>query len=320
MKPIFCSFFATLVAVAAAAAPPSLGNMLILDNGQVIEGRIDRVGERYRVVKDGGETWLPAARVQAVCADLKAAYQTLSGRIGVNDADGRLRLARWCESVGLREQAILETNAALTIKPNHAAAKRFAQHLQEPPVVPAVATTPAPISPPAPEPPPVEVGAEALKLFTTKVQPLLMNACVKCHAAATATPFKLQRVQSGDSNHRAFTYWNLATSAAHVDPANPSASKLLTLAATVHGGDFTPLIRDKPQYKMLEDWVQLVAAERRPQTTSAASTAKPQPVETVAEPKVEKETGPGDPFDPAIFNRQYHPNAEKPGDAEPKRP
>src|SRR5262245_17024535 len=319
MKPLSCSFVAALFALNAAVAPPSLGTVLILDNGEVIEGQIDRVGERYRVVKDGGETWLPAGRIQAVCADLAAAHQSLSSRIGATDADARLRLARWCESVGLRDQAILETNAALTIKPNHSAAKHYWQHLQEPVVVQAAATTPAPIPSPVSQPPPVDVGADALRGFTTKVQPLLMNLCAKCHAGPMATAFKLQRVYPGDPNHRAGTHWNLAAAAVHIDCANPSTSKLLKFASSGHG-DATPPIRDKAQYKSLEDWVSLVAAERRPHNLTPAPSARPQAAETIAEAKVEKEIGPSDQFDPAIFNREHHPNADKPVDAQPKRP
>jgi hypothetical protein len=320
MKPVSCFFLTVLFSVAATAAPPSVGTMLILDNGQVLEGRIDRVGERYRVVKDGGETWLPATRVQAVCADLTAAYHTLSSRIGATDADGRLRLARWCESVGLREHAILETNAALSIQPNHAAAKRYSQHLHEPPVVQTAATTPTPTPLPVSEPPPVEVSAEALKRFTTRVQPLLMNACAKCHAGPTAAAFKLQRVYPGDPNHRTATYWNLAATAVHIDSANLNASKLLTLAATVHGGESTPLVRDRAPYKTLEDWAQLIAAERRPKKATSVPSTRPQLVESVTETKTEKEVGPTDAFDPAIFNRQHHPNPTSPGDVESKRP
>jgi len=311
---------AALCAVAASAAPP-LGTVLILDNGQVIEGPVERVGERYRVVKDGGETWLPTARVQAVCADLAAAYQSLRSRISADDADAHLRLARWCESVGLRDQALSETKASLSIKPTHASAQRFWQHLQEPSVVQAAASAPALPASPAQEPPPVEVGPETLKRFTTQIQPLIMNTCARCHAAPTATAFKLQRLYSNELN-RSATYWNLAAAAAHIDAANPSASKLLTLAGGVHGGDALPPIRNKVPLKTLEDWVTLVASERRPQAPTA--TPKPQPAET-AETKTEttkseKVNGPVDPFDPAIFNRQYHPNSAGPGDAESKRP
>lgn len=325
MKPksrfLLTAWFVVVGYLTVTAAPPSLGKALILDNGEVIEGQIERVGERYRIVKDGGETWLPASRIHAVCADLAAAYRNLSGRIAASDAEAHLRLARWCESVGLREQALAETKATLAIKPTHATAQRYQQHLQEAPVIPAAATTPALPLPPAPEPIPIEVGAEALKRFTTMVQPLLMNACGKCHAGPNATAFKLQRVYAGDLNHRSATYWNLAAAAAHIDPANPSASKLWTLAISGHGGEATPPIRDKAPLKTLQDWVTLVASERRPQksTPSATSPIAETATEPKTENKAEKVTGPADPFDPAIFNRQHHPNSGGP-DAEPKRP
>src|SRR5262249_56184559 len=91
MKPIsrfiLVAIFAAATTVVATTAPPSLGTVVILDNGQVIEGRVERVGERYRLIKDGGETWLPATRVQFVCPDLPAAYRPLSERIGAPDAE-----------------------------------------------------------------------------------------------------------------------------------------------------------------------------------------------------------------------------------------
>jgi hypothetical protein len=148
-----------------------------------------------------------------------------------------------------------------------------------------------------------------------------MNACARCHAAPTATAFKLQRVYPNEFN-RSATYWNLAAAAAHIDAANPSASKLLTLAVGGHGGDSMPPIRNKMPLKTLEDWVTLVASERRPQTQMASP--RTQSAETTSEAqsetKSEKVNGPVDPFDPVIFNRQHHPNSAGPGDAEPKRP
>jgi hypothetical protein len=291
-----------LLLAAVLAAPPG-GKALVLDNGQVIEGQVDRVGDRYRVVKDGGETFLPATRVRAVCPDLAAAHQTLSGAVGATDADGRLRLARWCESVGLRAQAIAEAKAAGTLKPGRADIQRYLTHLQSATVVQTSATTTA-APPSVPELPPVQVGADVLRRFTTKVQPILMNACASCHVGEQS--FRLQRVFADGLTHRGGTQFNLSAAVAQVDGAIPAASKLLKLAVSAHGGAAAPPLRDKdaPPYKALEEWVALVAVERRPPTPPRPAVAPviDEPVKPVADaPKPV-----ADPFDPATFNRQHH--------------
>ena len=78
----------------AAEPPPSLdrGKVLILKNEYTMEGDIERVGERYRVRRKIGETWVPAERVLALTASLPDAYAYLRERINRDDADERLRL------------------------------------------------------------------------------------------------------------------------------------------------------------------------------------------------------------------------------------
>src|SRR5262245_54347583 len=91
---------------AAPQADEVKGRILLLENQRVLEGDVTRVGDRYRVRRDGGETLLPANRVLAVCADLNGAYRLLRDRIEPRDAAARLSLARWCDANGLRPEAM----------------------------------------------------------------------------------------------------------------------------------------------------------------------------------------------------------------------
>src|SRR5437870_2990447 len=65
---------------------------------------------------------------------------------------------------------------------------------------------------PAPLPESVECSPEALLQFCTKVQPVLMNACVSCHAATGK--FRLQRVYSNTPGGRAASFQNLSAALA----------------------------------------------------------------------------------------------------------
>src|SRR5262245_1550067 len=185
------------LAAPAQTTPPRPAKVLLLDNHEVIDGdAVERVGDRYRIQRGASETWLPAARALAACADRAAAYQFLRAKADLKNPDERVRLAMWCGRHGLRTEAVAEANAARELRPDHLATRRLLDELlraaAKPPQPPPPAPQPAPA--PAPEPPPPDVSPEAFALFTTKVQPILMNACANCHANNRGGGLKLVRV------------------------------------------------------------------------------------------------------------------------------
>jgi hypothetical protein len=318
----------------ALAAPPATG-VLLLDNQRVLQGEVERRGEQYLIRRDGGETAVPAARVLAALPDLDAAYQFLRDKTDAKDADARLRLARWCDTNGMRTQAAAEAKAAAELAPGRAIVQAAYQQFQRK----AAAPTPPP-SPPAKLPAavvaaaetaePIECGAEAFKRFATKVQPVLMNACASCHAGDHVGKFRLERVFSDSLNSRPATQRNLNATLATIDRAKPAASGLLQQAVTAHGGAALPPLRDRgvPGYKHLDEWVKLTLNDSSAPPAPMAPAAEPSKeiVGTTAttpadagqsdfgasKPKKDAPAGPKDPFDPAIFNGQYHPEAGKP--------
>src|SRR5437763_620082 len=63
--------------------------------------------------------------------------------------------------------------------------------------------------PPTPPAPAVELSADALGMFTTRVQPILMNTCASCHASGKGGAFTLTRAYDGGAAARRATQQNV---------------------------------------------------------------------------------------------------------------
>ena len=186
---------------------------------------------------------------------------------------------------------------------------------------------------------PVDLTANSVSQFITKVQPVLMNTCANCHGPTHAGPFQLERVMDKDVVNRRATQFNLAHVVAQINPENISISPLLTKAVTLHGEAAQPPIKNREAqvFRRLEDWVKQTVEsnpqlrERSEPTSSATEPKKEQkkteegettpslslspvpkqPTEFAAsQPPSPKSTTPVDPYDPVIFNRQAHPEKQ----------
>jgi hypothetical protein len=333
---------------AFAAEPPiAVGKVLVLDQDRILEGEIDRVGNRFRIRHTSGETWIPANDAIALVADRPAAYELLKKRTNVNDPDERYRLARWCLTYGLRTQALAEAEAAASLRPKDKDMARLRDDLKQ------LTTNSMPMpATPAPmpdltmvEPGEVNVTPESLSLFVSKVQPILMNVCATCHATGHGGSFKLLRTYSNSALGQRATLANVAAVTAFVNRQSPDTSPILVKAITAHGDATAPPIRDRqfPAYRHLDDWVRMALDQplQTPPPAAASSRqqpmnpALPMPAETSSqgempfqvvspskEPMAENskppdkpappefakpKTEPSDPFDPLIFNKQAHP-------------
>jgi len=128
-----------------------------------------------------------------------------------------------------------------------------------------------------------------MRLFATKVQPVLMNTCVACHSGGKAGKFDLTRVGATASVTAAATRSNFEA-ATQFAKGTADVSSLLKRSITAHGGPARPPIKDAsaPAYKHLEQWVQSLNVEAKPARAAAPSSGAPA----------------RDEFDPEIFNRQ----------------
>lgn len=334
-------FFAVAVTMLPAATTPetvTTGKFLVLRNGRTLEGDIQLVDGQYRVRRNGGETFVPAKLAVRLFLDTEHAYQFLRGKTNLNDADERLRLARWCLDYNLRRQAEEEASVALLLRPDDAETKQLLERIRQAPTAAAPVTVPTP-EPPVPDVPAkvVELTPEALGQFTHKVQPILVNACVSCHAAGRGGSFKLRRITDFPSLNIRATQENLAAVLAQINYVQPQASPLLTKAVSIHGGsEQAPLKgRQLAPYQTLEEWLRLtLATNPQLQERGGALPVPPPPATPAPEPKtvfaetktetprphvvpaatVVKPPSGGDVCDPSEFNRQAHPER----DAAPK--
>jgi hypothetical protein len=208
------------------------------------------------------------------------------------------------------------------------------------------AVRPAPPAPraPAAEGPSlnVDLTADCLGTFVTRVQPILMNTCANCHTQAHPGAFRLTRAYDGLANRKAVQQ-NLAVVLGQVNFSQPQLSPLLTRAVSDHAHvGLAPLRgRQVAAYHMLEDWVRLtldnnpqlreqLAPPGPPLATDAPGRApsafgeeqvRPAPSPTPPGPPAPPPTSkpaatakpagppqPPDPYDPEDFNRLAHPD------------
>jgi hypothetical protein len=322
------------------------GKVLILENEQTLEGDIEQVGDQYRIRRTVGETWVPAQGVLGLCASREEAFRLLRSRANLRDPDERLRLANWCLQHGLRELALPEVEAAVELRPGHARSRQILANLRQS----ARMQSPRPAAPAGgarrpkgPEASPnVDLTADSLGLFASKVQPILMNACANCHAAGKGGAFKLTRAHDVGTLTGRTTQQNLTAVLAQVNLHDPVVSPLLTKSVISHGGVAQAPLRGRqaPAYRALEDWVRLTLAHNPqlqgrpggpapagpahaphapaparsdthwgedhgpPPTPAAPASAPASPAPAAAEAV--------DPVDPEVFNRQFHPGGKAP--------
>jgi hypothetical protein len=263
------------VGLARAEPPLTRGKVLVLQNEHTLGGDIERVGDQYRVRRLTGETWVPADRVLRLCASLEDALALLQSRANLRDPDERLRLATWCRQNGLHEKALEEAEAALHLRPEHAETRRLVSNLR----AAALARTAAPAVPARkkPEPPEtiVDVTADSVSLFTTRVQPILMNTCASCHASERGGAFRLSRIYDYGLGNRRTVEQNLAAVLAQVNLREPQLSTLLNKAVSIHApGMLQAPLRNRqvPAYRTLEEWVRLTLANN-PQLLAGTQTS-----------------------------------------------
>lgn len=317
---------AALLAAQADPNQPTLtrGSVLIVDEYRILEGDIERVGNQYRIKRQLGETWVPATANLRLCADRREAYRYLAAQANLVDPDERMRLARWCLIRGLRDEALAEGQAALRLAPKNQQIQQFVRELQRmPQALPQdgglqLVQHEVPVERP-------ELPAEALGMFINKVQPILMNACVRCHINGRGGDFDLMRATEGVGDSRAVRH-NLSVVLKFIDRNAPHESELLVKSANVHGGMELPPLRGKqsPAYQTLEAWVRLAVAAptgaRAPLQPVAPPVLVPTPSSTpssppetkanplsqfgTAQPSPTPASPPVDVNDPNEFNRQ----------------
>src|SRR5262245_20815081 len=87
--------------------------VLVLRNGQALQGNIERIGDNYIVhLGKTAKLHVPAGEVDLHCPSLELAYQKKREYIGPHNASQHLDLAEWCLRNGLARRAAEQLSAA----------------------------------------------------------------------------------------------------------------------------------------------------------------------------------------------------------------
>ena len=250
------------IGVWAVEPPPArtTGKVLILENGNILEGNIELHGEQYRIERSVGEVWVPAGKGMRLCADWQEVFSVMASQANLLDPDEHMRLARWCQLHNLWELALSEVTTVLRLQPDNQEAKHMRANLER---VVNAERTPAIVPAQAPktiQPPKMDISSASVILFATRVQPILMNTCVSCHSNGKGGKFQL--VRSCEGGQRAATQRNLLAVLEQTNLEQPNISPFLTRSVSPHGFNKSPPIKSHSvPYNTLEIWVEQLLAD-----------------------------------------------------------
>ena len=270
--------FSSSLGVLSAEEPLPSENgreLLVLRNGQILEGRITKLKDHYLVDLLNGEIRIPAAEADFVCRNLEEGYERKRAVIQAGNWQDHLELAHWCMKHQLRDHAAAELAAGEAVSPNNPMFSALRRQM-EPIPEPAAKSEKAP-------PPEGTVSNEeldrlvrglppkAMETFTQTVQPVLINNCTAagCHGPQSTTNLRLSRVTTGEAANRRLTQRNLYAVMQYVNSENPAQSPLLTLPAAPHGSakDAIYTERRAGQYLRIAEWVMGLGPSDQPAPT-----------------------------------------------------
>jgi len=261
--------------------PPSL---VLLKNGNLLEGQVARDGGFYRVSSSHGEIRIRAAEVATVCHDLDEAYRYRRSMIQPSLVHDHLELAGWCIRQHLYEFAAAELAAADKADPGHPRIPLLKRRLELARELPSSVSDDATIQTTSPTVDELErmvrgMPPGSVETFTNTIQPLLVNTCSTsaCHGPETTTDFKLLRIPANRPPGRRATQRNLYAALKWINARDPEQSPLLTVSIQPHGAARITVFPDPTtqSYRRLVAWVQQVtrgvSARRSPGRVSPAS-------------------------------------------------
>jgi len=244
-----------LVPVAFAQELPTKGSIVILDNDELIEGDITRVGDVCRIRRGTGETALPISRVRHIVSSRPEALAAMRKSLDPKNPLDYYKLAVWCYRQGMIADAVVAADEAVALSPTNRGFVRYAQSMKDLAARPTTAT-----AVPAPEANreaaavlPDDFIPEAWPTYLLKIQPILLNTCLECHNKDKGGAFQLERTSA---ENRRGSMNNLVATLKQIDRRNPDRSALLVKSISPHGGATLPPIRtwQSAVAKTLESW------------------------------------------------------------------
>lgn len=266
-----------LSALPLAAGEPVLtpqAGLLLLRNGNIIQGEVTRAGDYYIVTLGAsGEVRLSARDVDSVCVDLEDAYHYKQAMIVGKSAVPHLDLAEWCLRNGLVPQAGEQLLAAMRKEPSHGRIAAVERKLKLAMDAPAHKSARQPDSAATASAEQLDKTIQSLPLgtvekFAAVVQPILLNRCATggCHGQTARSDFRLLRPPAGQGPSKRFTQRNLYAVLQYLDPDNPAESPLLKLPQRRHGATQGAVFDKRTQHQLddLVAWTKLALAVPAP--------------------------------------------------------
>lgn len=264
----------------ASVAVGTTDGVVLLKNGETLDGRISRSGDYYLIVSPTAEVQVRVREVEALCRDVEEVYAKKHALVNTRSADSYLALAQWCIDRQLYGYAARALTDAYRIDDTHPRIELLERRMK------AAMTPPAPVATPPKPPEPKfndaeldravkSVSAESLHEFTVRVQPLMMNYCATagCHGPRAASTFQLERIYLNERTDPRIVRSNLHAVLKQVDRAQPAKSPLLNVPITAHGGAKKPIFNahNAEHYRIVAGWVGRLSQHARyaPQPTSA---------------------------------------------------
>jgi hypothetical protein len=271
--------------------------LLVLRNGQVLEGEVTQAGDYYVVTLGGtSEIRIKSAEVEAVCGSLDEAYEFKAGHLSGSGAKPHLELAEWCLRHHLHARCAQQLVAAMRLEPENPSLKllerrlEFAAQQPKAPSANTVAASSAVVSSEQIEKAIRELPPGSIEKFSAIVQPILLNRCGanQCHGPNSKAAFRLLRPAPGQVASRRFTERNLYAALQQLDASQPEASPLLALPQRRHGSALSAIF-DKQSQKQLNElsaWVKLtlVAPHTSPATIPGGAATLSQPTPPASPP------------------------------------
>lgn len=259
---------------AETGLPPRDGEdvlILVLLSGEVIQGKVSQLDDRYLVVLPTGRIFVPASNVEAICRNLEEAYYLRRSRIGQGQAQDHAGLAQWCQRQGLDALAEKELQVAKQLDPNHPIVGLVERRLAASRMsleTPDVSLGEESVLEPTPqqlEDFAAGLPAGTVESFTRVVQPFLLNRCSTsgCHTERSPNEFRLERSRPGVPLGRTSTHRNLLATLKLVDAASPDQCELLRPKRCPYRlqTEATLSLSRSGQYRFLVAWVTLLTQQ-----------------------------------------------------------
>ena len=269
-----------------APTSPATYQALLLSSGQVVRGEIveDAAAGVFRHRQKVGTVQYPRAMVQKAAGSVEELYRFQAARLPAGDPDERMKLARWCLTEHLPDQAREQLVAVQRMSPDDREVRRMLFNLDatasRPGVDPEIRRTsaeqPAAEQPAALDPrflasvskhfntvpvifdlPPAQAVRRADE-FARYVQPVLLQSCAKCHNEKYQGTFQLVEIRTQrDLKNPDVARANLDAALRLVNPDDPSRSDLLSAGLVPHGGSKNAIFRgpNDRYYQPLATWV-----------------------------------------------------------------